>query len=43
MNYCQFMYYTLFGNEASSRLPTNKAMEDVTESDWMYVCIYGVT
>ena len=43
MNYCQFMYYTLFGNKTLSRLLTNKVGEDVMESDWMCVCIYGVT
>ena len=43
MNYCQFMYYTLFGNKASSRSPTNKVGEDVMESDQTCVCIYGVT
>ena len=43
MDYCQFMYYTLFGNKASSMSPTNKAGEDVMKLDWMCVCIYGVT
>ena len=38
MNYCQFMYYTLFGNKASLRSPTNKVGKDVTESYRM--CVY---
>ena len=37
------MYYTLFGNKASSRSPTNKVGEDVMESDRTCVCMHGVT
>ena len=43
MNYCQFMYYTLFGNKALLRLPTNKAGEDVMEPAQMCICMHGVT
>ena len=44
LNYCcQFMYYTVLGNKALSRLPTNKTREDVTESVQTCVCMFGVT
>ena len=43
MNYCQFMYYTLFGNKALLRSLTNKVGENVMESDWTCVDMHGVT
>ena len=43
MNYCQFMYYTLFGSKASLRSLTNKVGEDVMGSAWMSICLHGVT
>ena len=42
LDYCQFMYYALFGNKVSLRSLTNKAGEDVMESDQTCVCMYGV-